>query len=70
MWRKQMPFLGKLALSIALLLIAAVGWFYMRQFGEPGPQRALAFLGPFMAFSLWIFPEVMRRPSDGKLSRR
>ena len=65
-----MPFLGKLALSIALLLVAAVGWFYMRLLGEPGPQWALAFLGPFMGFSLWIFPEVMRRPSDGKLPRR
>ena len=65
-----MPFVGKLVLSVALLLMAAVGWFYMRLLGEPGPQWALAFLGPFMAFSLWIFPEVMRRPSDRKLPRR
>lgn len=55
-----MPFPIKLGLSLAVALAALGGWFFMGYLGQPGPQRALAFLGPFMVVSLWIFPEVMR----------
>lgn len=64
-----MPFHIKLALSVAVGLAAFAGFFYMGHLGEIGPQRAVAFLGPFMIFSLWIFPEVMRRPAVGKKPR-
>ncbi|ACL63050.1 hypothetical protein Mnod_8059 (plasmid) [Methylobacterium nodulans ORS 2060] len=64
-----MPFRIKFGLSIAVALAAVAGWFYMGYLGQIGPQRAVAFLGPFMVFSLWIFPEVMRNRSDGRTPR-
>ncbi len=64
-----MPLLSKIVLSIAVALVAAAGWFYMYHLGQTGPQWAIAFLGPFMVVSLWIFPEVMRSRSDGRVPR-
>ena len=64
-----MPFPIKLGLSIAVALAAVAGWFYMHHLGQSGPQWAIVFLGPFMVFSLWIFPEVMRSRSDGRTPR-
>lgn len=61
-----MPFHIKFGLSVMVALAALAGWFYMGQLGQPGPQRALVFLGPFSVFSLWIFPEVMRSKTDGR----
>lgn len=65
-----MPFRIKIALSIAVSLAAIAGFFFMGSLGQIGPQRAVAFLGPFMIVSLWIFPEVMRRPAEGKKPRQ
>ena len=64
-----MPPKIKIGLSVAVALAALAGWFYMHSIGQVGPQWALAFLGPFMVVSLWIFPEVMRSRSDGRLPR-
>ena len=64
-----MPPRIKIGLSVAVALAALGGWFYMRHLGQTGPQWALAFLGPFMVVSSWIFPEVMRNRSDGRLPR-
>lgn len=64
-----MPFPIKLGLSAAVVLAAIAGWFYMGHLGQTGPQWAVAFLGPFMAVSLWVFPEVMRSRSDGRTPR-
>ena len=64
-----MPPKIKIGLSLAVALAALAGWFFMRHLGQVGPQWAVAFLGPFMVISLWIFPEVMRNRSDGRLSR-
>lgn len=61
-----MPFHVKMGLTILVGLVAAAGWFYMEQLGQIGPRNALIFLGPFTMLSLWVFPEVMRRPSDAK----
>jgi len=55
------PFSIKLGLSVTVGLVALAGWFYMGILDEAGPQRAVGFLGPFMIFSLWVFPEVMRK---------
>ncbi len=64
-----MPPLAKIFLSGAVALVATAGWFYMHHLGQIGPQWAIAFLGPFMVVSLWIFPEVMRSRSDGRVPR-
>ena len=64
-----MPPRIKIGLSFAVALAAIAGWFFMRHLGQGGPQGAVAFLGPFMVVSLWIFPEVMRNRSDGRLPR-
>lgn len=60
-----MPFTIKLGLSVMVAVAAIAGWVFMRYLGQTGPQWALAFLGPFSVFSLWIFPEVMRSKSGG-----
>jgi hypothetical protein len=61
-----MPPRIKIFLSIAIALAAVGGFIFMGRLGQPGPQGAVVFLGPFMIGSLWIFPEVMRRQGDGK----
>ena len=64
-----MPPVIKIGLSTAVALVAIAAWFFMRHLDQTGPQWAIAFLGPFMVFSLWIFPEVMRSRSDGRVPR-
>lgn len=64
-----MPFKVKFGLSVAVALVALAGWLYMGALGQPGPQRAVAFLGPFTILSLWIFPEVARKPGDRPAGR-
>lgn len=64
-----MPFSIKFGLSVAVALTALAGWFYLGYLGQTGPQWAVAFLGPFMVVSLWIFPEVMRKPADNKVPK-
>lgn len=64
-----MSFNVKLGLTIAVALAILGGWWYMGTLGQAGPQRALQFLLPFTVVSLWIFPDVMRTPSDGKTPR-
>jgi hypothetical protein len=64
-----MPFPIKLGLSIVVALVAVGGWSYMGHLDQTGPQRAIAFLGPFMIVALWIFPEVARHPADLKSPR-
>jgi hypothetical protein len=65
-----MPFRVKFGLSLAVAIAAAAGWFYMGYLGQLGPQRAVAFLGPFMVLALWIFPEVARHPADVKAQKK
>ena len=64
-----MPFPIKCGLSVAVALAALAGWFFMGYLGQPGPQWAVGFLGPFMVVTLWIFPEVMKSRSDGRTPR-
>jgi hypothetical protein len=64
-----MPFPIKFGLSVAVALAAVAGCYYKGYLGQSGPQWAVAFLGPFMVVSLWIFPEVMRTRSEGRTPR-
>ena len=61
-----MPFRGKLGLSVVVTLVIAAAFFHQRALGHVGPQWALLFLAPFMLVALWIFPEVTRKPVDGR----
>ena len=65
-----MPFASKLGLSVAVAFAALLGCYYMHYLHLIGPQWAVTFLGPFMVASLWVFPEVMRKSSDGHTPRR
>lgn len=65
-----MPVTIKIGLSVMVALAALGGWFYMRALGQTGPQWALAFLGPFSVWSLWVFPEVMRSKTGGKAATK
>ena len=64
-----MPFRVKFPLTLMVALAAIAGWSYMGYLGQTGPQWAVAFLGPFTAISLWVFPEVTRHPSDVKAQK-
>jgi hypothetical protein len=59
-----MPFLIKLALSIAVLLVMVGAYFFQDSLGQTGPKYAVIFLGLFMTAALWVFPEVTRK--EGK----
>jgi hypothetical protein len=63
-----MPFKIKFALSIITLIIAAVAFYVQGQIGHQREQYLIAFLGLFMVFAMWLFPEVKReeRPNRNK----
>jgi len=56
-----MPHHIKLMLSVACLLTAAGGYFFMIYLGKTGPSYAVAFLGVFATLAMWVFPEVMKK---------
>ena len=56
-----MPFPIKFALSVVVLIVAALAFVYERSAGMDGPSYAILFLAPFMVIAMWIFPEVTRK---------
>ncbi|WP_407151786.1 hypothetical protein [Bradyrhizobium sp. ORS 86] len=56
-----MPSRIKLMLSVAWLVTAACGCWFMVYLGRQGPSYAVAFLGVFATVAMWIFPEVVRK---------
>ena len=56
-----MPFRVKLLLSLAWLLTAVAAYVFMVHLGQRGPSYAVAFLGVFAVFAMWVFPEVVRK---------
>jgi len=56
-----MPFPIKFALSVVVLIVAALAFVYERSAGMEGPSYAILFLAPFMVIAMWIFPEVTRK---------
>jgi len=56
-----MPLRVKLLLSLAWLLTATAAYFFMVYLGKSGPSYAVAFLGIFAVFAMWVFPEVTKK---------
>jgi hypothetical protein len=56
-----MPFRVKFLLSLAWLLTAVAGYAFMVHLGQTGPSYAVAFLGIFAVFAMWVFPEVTKK---------
>ncbi len=55
-----MPFKIKFGLSIVTLIVAAIAFYMQGQIGHQREQYLIAFLGLFMVFAMWLFPEVKR----------
>jgi hypothetical protein len=56
----------KLGLSLMVVLVAAMAVYYQHVLGHDRIQYVVAFLGFFMIFAMWLFPEVKREgTADG-----
>jgi hypothetical protein len=64
-----MPVKIKLGLSLVVVLVAIIGFYYQHMLGHDRIQYVVAFLGAFMIFAMWLFPEVKREESAGGVSR-
>ena len=60
-----MPVRIKLALSLLVVLVTAIAVYYQHTLGHDRIQYVVAFLGAFMIFAMWLFPEVKREESAG-----
>ncbi|MGC1558597.1 MAG: hypothetical protein WA820_01995 [Bradyrhizobium sp.] len=64
-----MPVKIKLGLSLVTVLVAAIAAFYQHLLGHDRIQYVVAFLGCFMIFAMWLFPEVKRDETAGGVGR-
>lgn len=64
-----MPVKIKLGLSLLVVLVAAIAAYYQHVLGHDRIQYVVAFLGCFMIFAMWLFPEVKRDESAGGVRR-
>jgi len=64
-----MPVRIKLGLSLLVVLVAAIAVYYQHSLGHGRVQYVVAFLGFFMIFAMWLFPEVKRSESAGGARR-
>jgi hypothetical protein len=64
-----MPVKIKLGLSLLVVFVAAVAFYYQHVLGHDRVQYVVAFLGFFMIFAMWLFPEVKRDESAGGVRR-
>jgi len=55
-----MPVKIKLGLSLLVILVAAIATYAQHALGHDRIQYVVAFLGFFMIFAMWLFPEVKR----------
>jgi hypothetical protein len=60
-----MPVKIKLGLSLVTVLVTAIAFYYQHILGHDRIQYVVAFLGFFMIFAMWLFPEVKREESAG-----
>jgi uncharacterized membrane protein YfcA len=64
-----MPVKIKLGLSLVTVLVAAIAAWYQHLLGHDRIQYVVAFLGLFMIFAMWLFPEVKREETVGGVKR-
>jgi hypothetical protein len=64
-----MPVRIKLGLSVIVVLVAAIAAYYQHALGHDRIQYVVAFLGFFMIFAMWLFPEVKRDDTAGGVRR-
>jgi uncharacterized membrane protein YfcA len=64
-----MPVKIKLGLSLLVVLVTAIAAFYQHALRHDLIQYLVAFLGFFMIFAMWLFPEVKREESAGGVRR-
>ncbi len=65
-----MPVKIKLALSFVVALVAIIAFYMQHTLGHDRIQYLVAFLGFFMVFAMWLFPEVKREETAGGVERR
>jgi hypothetical protein len=64
-----MPVKIKLGLSLLVVLVATLAFYFQHVLGHDRIQYVVAFLGFFMIFAMWLFPEV-RRDGSADSARR
>jgi hypothetical protein len=64
-----MPVKIKLGLSLVTILVAAIAAYYQHRLGHDKIQFVVIFLGCFMIFAMWLFPEVKREETSGGVRR-
>ena len=64
-----MPVRIKLGLSLLVVLVTIIAFYYQHSLGHDRIQYVVAFLGAFMIFAMWLFPEVKREESAGGVRR-
>ena len=64
-----MPVKIKFVLSLLVILVAAIAAYIQHQLGHERVQYLVAFLGLFMVFAMWLFPEVKREETAGGVRR-
>jgi hypothetical protein len=58
-----MPVKIKLGLSFGVVIVTAIAAYFQHMLGHDRIQYVVAFLGAFMIFAMWLFPEVKRNDS-------
>ncbi|WP_425993236.1 hypothetical protein [Afipia sp. DC4300-2b1] len=64
-----MPVKIKLVLSLVVIIVAAVAFYVQHTLGHERVQYLVVFLGVFMVFAMWLFPEVKREETAGGIRR-
>jgi hypothetical protein len=64
-----MPVKIKLGLSFVVVIVAAIAAYFQHVLGHDRIQYVVAFLGFFMIFAMWLFPEVKRDETGGGVRR-
>ena len=64
-----MPVKIKLGLSFGVVIVAAIAAYFQHVLGHDRITSLVAFLGFFMIFAMWLFPEVKRDETAGGVRR-